>query len=69
MIWDINAIHTAYPDFLSAKVREAIYNDENPFVSDIFSRVGSFQERRKVIEGGPLRCFSNFRYVGWRCIC
>ena len=53
MIWDINAIHTAYPDFLSAKVREAIYNDENPFVSDIFSRVGSFQERRKVIEGGP----------------
>jgi hypothetical protein len=53
MIWDINAIHTAYPDFLSAKVREAIYQDENPFVSDIFSRVGSFQERRKVIEGGP----------------
>ena len=53
MIWDINAIHTAYPDFLSAKVREAIYNEDNPFVSDIFSRVGSFQERRNVIEGGP----------------
>src|SRR3989338_8773235 len=53
MIWDINAIHTAYPDFLSAKVRTAIYQDENPFMSEIFSRVASPQERRKVIEGGP----------------
>ena len=53
MIWDINAIHTAYPDFLSNKVRASIFQDRNPFVSDIFSRVGSFQERKKVIEGGP----------------
>jgi len=49
MIWDINAIHTAYPDFL----RSSIFQDKNPFVSEIFSRVGSGQERRKVIEGGP----------------
>jgi len=53
MIWDINAIHTAYPDFLSAKVRSDIFQDRNPFVSDIFSRVGSPQERKKVTEGGP----------------
>lgn len=53
MIWDINAIHTAYPDFLSAKVRNQVFQDKNPFVSDIFSRVGSAQERKKVIEGGP----------------
>ncbi len=53
MIWDINAIHTAYPDFLSNKVRASIFQDKNPFVSEIFSRVGSPQERRKVIEGGP----------------
>ena len=53
MIWDINAIHTAYPDFLSNKVRGDIFQDNNPFVSDIFSRVGSPQERKKVIEGGP----------------
>lgn len=52
MIWDINAIHTAYPDFLSNKVRSDIFQDNNPFVSDVFSRVGSSQERRKVIEGG-----------------
>lgn len=53
MIWDINAIHTAYPDFLSNKVRASIFQDKNPFISEIFSRVGSPQERRKVIEGGP----------------
>ena len=53
MIWDINAIHTAYPDFLSNKVRGDIFQNNNPFVSDIFSRVGSPQERREVIEGGP----------------
>ncbi len=53
MIWDINAIHTAYPDFLSSKVRDLIFQDKNPFTSETFSRVGSPQERRKVVEGGP----------------
>jgi KH/beta-lactamase-domain protein len=53
MIWDMNAIHTAYPDFLSSNVRSQIFQDNNPFMSDIFSRVGSPQERKKVIEGGP----------------
>ena len=53
MIWDINAIHTAYPDFLSTTVRSQVFQDKNPFVSEIFSRVGSPQERRKVVEGGP----------------
>ena len=53
MIWDINAIHTAYPDFLSSNVRASIFQDKNPFVSEIFSRVGSPQERKKVVEGGP----------------
>jgi hypothetical protein len=52
MIWDINAIHTAYPDFLSSKVRSEIFQDQNPFVSDVFLRVGSPQERKNVIEGG-----------------
>ncbi|HEB47100.1 MAG TPA: beta-CASP ribonuclease aCPSF1 [Candidatus Pacearchaeota archaeon] len=53
MIWDINAIHTAYPDFLSNNVRTSIFQEKNPFVSPIFSRVGSPQERKKVIEGEP----------------
>jgi hypothetical protein len=53
MIWDINAIHTAYPDFLSTRVRSQVFQDKNPFTSEIFSRVGSPQERKKVVEGGP----------------
>jgi len=53
MIWDINAIHTAYPDFLSANVRSQVFQDNNPFLSDLFSRVGSPQERKQVVEGGP----------------
>jgi len=53
MIWDINAIHTAYPDFLSSQVKSSVFQDKNPFVSDIFLRVGSPQERKKVVEGGP----------------
>jgi KH/beta-lactamase-domain protein len=53
MIWDINAIHTAYPDFLSNSLRSNIFADRNPFTSEIFSQVGSPHERKKVIEGGP----------------
>ncbi len=53
MIWDITAIHTAYPDFLSASVRNQIFQDNNPFASDILKRVGSATERKEVIEGGP----------------
>ncbi|MFZ5955404.1 MAG: beta-CASP ribonuclease aCPSF1 [Nanoarchaeota archaeon] len=53
MIWDINAIHTAYPDFLSKSVRSSIFQDKNPFLSEVFTQIGSAQERQKVIEGGP----------------
>ncbi len=53
MIWDINAIHTAYPDFLSGKTKSQIFQDENPFLSETFKRIGSPQERKEVFEGGP----------------
>jgi len=53
MIWDINGIHTAYPDFLNSQIRREIFQDNNPFISDIFKRVGSSSERKEVIEGGP----------------
>jgi len=53
MIWDINGIHTAYPDFLNSNIKSEIFKDNNPFVSDIFKRVGSPKERKEVIEGGP----------------
>jgi uncharacterized protein len=53
MIWDINGIHTAYPDFLNPGVRRDVFQDNNPFISEIFKRVGSPSERKEVIEGGP----------------
>lgn len=53
MIWDINGIHTAYPEFLNSQVRRDIFQNKNPFVADFFKRVGSASERKNVIEGGP----------------
>jgi len=52
MLWDITAIHTAYPDFLSSSVRNQIFQDNNPFTSKIFKKVGSPIERKEIIEGG-----------------
>ena len=52
MIWDINGIHTAYPDFLNPNIKKDIFQDNNPFVSGTFRRVGSPTERKEVIEGG-----------------
>lgn len=53
MLWDITAIHTAYPDFLSSAVRNKIFQDNNPFTSNCFNKVGSPTERKNIIEGGP----------------
>ncbi|PLW80795.1 beta-CASP ribonuclease aCPSF1 [Candidatus Woesearchaeota archaeon] len=55
MVWDITAIHTAYPEFLNSTVRNQIFHkDNNPFLSEQFSRVGSNEERKKIIEDeGP----------------
>ncbi len=51
LIWDVTAIHTAYPEFLNSSIRKLIFHkDQNPFLSDIFKRVGSPEERRQVIE-------------------
>ena len=35
------------------RYNSSIFQDKNPFVSDIFKRVSSPQERKNVIEGGP----------------
>jgi len=51
LVWDITAIHTAYPEFLNNFVRKLIFHkDQNPFLSNIFKRVGSQKERMKIIE-------------------
>ena len=52
MVWDVTAIHTAYPEFLNGMVRKQIFHkNENPFLSDIFKRVESAAERKEIIEG------------------
>lgn len=53
MVWDVTAIHTAYPNFLNNSVKSRIFMDENPFSEEIFKRVGSPTERKEVVEGGP----------------
>ena len=51
MVWDVTAIHTAYPEYLNNIIRKQIFHkDENPFLLDIFKRVGSQKERTQVIE-------------------
>lgn len=49
---EVTAIHTAYPEWLSREVRDAIlYRDENPFVSDQFKRIEGYRE--DIAQGEP----------------
>ena len=51
MVWDVTAIHTAYPDFLNKNVRKSIFHkDQNPFLSDVFMRIVSRKEQDQIIE-------------------
>ncbi len=51
-VWDITAIHTAYPEFLSRNVRSQIFHkDNNPFLADNLKRVGSNKEMQEIIDG------------------
>jgi len=55
LVWDITAIHTAYPEYLNSIIRRLIFHkDQNPFLNEIFKRVGSQKERKQIIEDkGP----------------
>lgn len=55
LLWDVTAIHTAYPEFLNRNIRQQIFHKENnPFMSEIFKRVGSQKERKQImLEEGP----------------
>jgi predicted metal-dependent RNase len=51
MVWDINAITTAYPELLSKNVKNQIFqHDDNPFMDPMFKRIGSKKERMDVLE-------------------
>jgi uncharacterized protein len=55
MVWDITAIHTAYPDFFNNNIKKLVFHqDKNPFTSEIFKKVGGHKEMMEVIEDkGP----------------
>lgn len=55
MVWDITAIHTAYPEYFTPLVRKKLLSkDTNPFLNPIFKRIGSSKERKDVIDNeGP----------------
>ena len=54
MVWDIAAVHNAYPRFLNKDVRDQIFHEgKDPFLSPIFKQVGSQKERRQILDGPP----------------
>jgi KH/beta-lactamase-domain protein len=54
MIWEATAIHTTHPDYLNAELREKIFHQgKNPFTSEVFTQVDSYEARLDIIAGGP----------------
>lgn len=54
MVWDATAIYTTYPEYLSENIRKLVFQrDHNPFLSELFVRVGSAAERAEIIAGKP----------------
>ncbi len=51
MVWDVTAIHTAYPEYFNSEVRQQIFTkDNNPFLMPNLKRVGSAKERQQLLE-------------------
>lgn len=51
LVWDVTAIHTAYPDFFNSRIKKSIFHEnKNPFLSSIFKQVGSRKEMNNVID-------------------
>ena len=51
MIWEATAIHTAYPEYLNANLRNLIFQrGENPFLSEVFQNVDHVEKRNQVVE-------------------
>ncbi|MFC1648503.1 beta-CASP ribonuclease aCPSF1 [Nanoarchaeota archaeon] len=51
MVWDMTAIHTAYPEYFNASVRQQIFQkDNNPFLMENIKRIKGSKERKEIIE-------------------
>ena len=50
MIWEATAIHAAYPEYLNDELKGKIFQGgENPFLSEIFERVDSYEMRQNIL--------------------
>jgi hypothetical protein len=52
MVYEVTAIHTAYPEFLNNGLRSRILKGDNPFTIPNFINVGSRAEREKIYDNG-----------------
>jgi KH/beta-lactamase-domain protein len=51
MVWDATAIHTAYPEYFNRDLQKLILQEgTNPFTGPNFKRIGSEDERKKILE-------------------
>jgi len=50
MVYEVTAIHTAYPEYLNRYLRGRILRGDNPFMIPNFKQVGSRQEREAIFE-------------------
>ncbi|MFW6285858.1 MAG: beta-CASP ribonuclease aCPSF1 [Nanoarchaeota archaeon] len=48
MVWEVNAIHTAYPEYLHRNLKARILKGDNPFLIDNFKQIASAKERENV---------------------
>jgi predicted metal-dependent RNase len=54
MIREATAIHTTYPEYLNADLRNQIFHDGmNPFLAPCFVQVDSAERREQVMSGDP----------------
>lgn len=49
MIWEATAIHTSYPEYLKRHIKHRIFNGQNPFLVDAFTKV-EHKERQNIID-------------------
>ena len=50
MINDANALHTAYPEFLSKKIQNKVNKKNSPFLKENIKPIGSYNERQEVYD-------------------
>lgn len=50
MVWEVTAIHTAYPEFLNRNLKSRILRGDNPFKIENFNEVGSGKERQAIYD-------------------